>query len=113
MESDHFEAKMAMCSMTQNAGYSGLLQEVSKNTTSLNSQTLSSQDDKRKRRSQENMNETKKKRLQKVYRQNQYQAVQTKNVTKYRGKKMANDENTAPSESFLCTKLNNIAFKKE
>ena len=102
---------MAMCSITQNKGYSGLLEEVSSSTSSLNSTSLAKADDKRKRRSQENMVETKKNRLQKVYRQDQYQAV--KSLTKYRGKKLQNDENIAPSDSFLCSQPNNMSFKKE
>ena len=103
---------MAMCSITQNAGYDGLLREVSANTSSLNSQTLSNSDEKRKRRSQENMNDTKKKRLQKVYSQKQYQSDKTKNLTKYRGKKLANDENIAPSDSFLCSQTKKMSLKK-
>ena len=110
--SDHFEAKMAMCSITQNVGYSGLLEEVSSNTSSVNSQTLAKADDKRKRRSQENMNETKSKRLQKVYGQKQYQAEKSKGLTKYRGKKLDNDENKAPSETFLCSQTKNLGLKK-
>ena len=103
---------MAMCSITQNVGHSGLLEEVSPNTSTLNSQTLSKADDKRKRRSQENMNETKRKRLQKVYGQKQYQAEKSKGLTKYRGKKLENDENKAPSETFLCSKTENMGLKK-
>ena len=112
MLSDHFEAKMAMCSITQNVGYSGLLEEVSSNTSSLNSQSLAKADDKRKRRSQENMDETKRKRLQKVYGQKQYQAEKSKGLTKYRGKKLENDENKAPSETFLCSETKNMGLKK-
>ena len=102
---------MAMSSITQNVGHSGLIQEVSSSTSSLNSQSLVKADDNRKRRSQENMVETKKNRLQKVYRQDQYQAA--KGLTKYRGKKVQNDENIAPSESFLCSETKNMSLKKE
>ena len=104
---------MAMTSIIQNVGYSGLLEEVSPNTSSLNSQTLTNSDDRRKRRSQENMDEVKKNRLEKVYRQKQFQADQSKSLTKYRGKKLNNDENKAPSESFLCSQTKNMALKKE
>ena len=103
---------MAMCSITQNVGYSGLLQEVSTNTSSLNLQSLSKSDDTRKRRSQENMNETKRNRLQKVYKQKQYQAENSKGLAKYRGKKLNNEENKAPSETFLCSQTQNMGLKK-
>ena len=103
---------MAMCSITQNVGYSGLLEEVSSNTSSMNSQSLSSSDDKRKRRSQENMTETKRNRLQKVYNQSQFRSDKSKSLTKYRGKRSDNDENIAPSETFQCSQTKAFCPKK-
>ena len=103
---------MAMCSITQNVGYSGLLEEVSSNTSSMNSQTLANSDEKRKRRSQDNMQETKRNRLKKVYSQAQYQSDKAKSLTKYRGKRSENDENKAPSETFQCSKTQTFGPKK-
>ena len=108
VESNHFEAKMAMASIQQNVGYSGMLQEISPNTSLVNSQTLVNSDMTRTRRSQENMPKVKKNRLQKVYQQKQYQG---KSLTQYRGKKKQ-DENETPSESFLCSETKNMALKK-
>ena len=97
-----------MASIQQNVGYSGMLQEISPNTSLVNSQTLVNSDMTRKRRSQENMPKVKKNRLQKVYKQKQYQG---KSLTQYRGKKKQ-DENEIPSESFLCSETKNMALKK-
>ena len=99
---------MAMASMQQNVGYSGMLQEISPNTSLVNSQTLVNSDMTRTRRSQENMPKVKKNRLQKLYQQKQYQG---KSLTQYRGKKKQ-DENETPSESFLCSETKNMALKK-
>ena len=99
---------MAMASMQQNVGYSGMLQEISPNTSLVNSQTLVNSDMTRTRRSQENMPKVKKNRLQKVYKQKQYQG---KSLTPYRGKKKQ-DENETPSETFLCSATKNMALKK-
>ena len=106
--SDQFEAKMAMASIQQNIGYSGMLKEISPNTSSLNAQTIIKSDQTRTRRSQENMQKTKQNRLQKVYAQEQYKG---KSLTPYRGKRKS-DENVAPSESFLCSATKNMALKK-
>ena len=108
MESDQFEAKMAMASIQQNVGYAGMLHEISPNTSMVNSQTLIKTDDTRTRRSQENMVKAKQNRLRKIYSQEQYKG---KSLTQYRGKKK-NNENQAPSESFLCSKTKNMALKK-
>ena len=99
---------MSMASIQQNIGYDGMLQEVSPNTTSVNSQTLSKKDDTQRRRSQENMSKNKEKRQQKLYNQEQYKG---QNLTTYRGKRKT-DENIAPSDSFLCSKTKNLALKK-
>ena len=109
IRSDHFEAKMAMGCMQQNVGYSGMLEEISPNTSLVNSQTLVKADDTRTRRSQENMTQVKQKRLQKVYNQKQYQG---KGLTPYHGKRKPTDENEAPSTTFLCSKTQNMALKK-
>ena len=109
IRSDLFEAKMAMGCMQQNIGYSGMLEEISPNTSLVNSQTLVKADDTRTRRSQENMTQVKQKRLQKVYNQKQYQG---KGLTAYRGKRKSNDENEPPSATFLCSKTQNMAIKK-
>ena len=108
MESDYFEAKMAMACIQQNVGYAGMLQEISPNTSLVNSQTIIKSDDTRTRRSQENMTKTKENRLKKVYSQKQYQG---KSLTQYRGK-TKNKENEVPSESFLCSETKNMALKK-
>ena len=96
--SNFFEAKMAMASIQQNVGYSGLLEEISPNTSLVNSQTIIDSDQTRRRRSQDNMEKVKKNRLNKVYSQEQYKG---KGLTQYRGKSK-NDENTAPSEAPFC-----------
>ena len=108
MQSDHFEAKMAMASIQQNVGYAGMLHEISPNTSMVNSQTIINTDDTRTRRSQENMVKSKQNRLKKIYSQEQYKG---KSLTQYRGKKK-NNENEAPSESFLCSKTKNMALRK-
>ena len=97
-----------MASMQQNVGYSEMLHEISPNTSLVNSQTLSKSDETRTRRSQENMTEVKKNRLNKVYSQEQYKG---KSLTQYRGKKK-NDENEAPSESFLCSQTTKMVLRK-
>ena len=109
IRSDHFEAKMAMGSIQQNVGYSGMLQEISPNTSLVNSKTLVDADDTRTRRSQDNMTQVKQNRLQKIYSQKQYQG---KGLTPYRGKRKEADENEAPSASFLCSETQNMALKK-
>ena len=108
MQSDHFEAKMAMASIQQNVGYAGMLHEISPNTSMVNSQTIINTDDTRTRRSQENMAKTKQNRLKKIYRQDQYKG---KSLTQYRGNKK-NNENKAPFERFRCSKTENMALKK-
>ena len=74
---------MAMACIQQNVGYAGMLEEISPNTSMVNSQTLIKSDDTRTRRSQDNMTKTKENRLKKVYSQKQYQG---KSLTQYRGK---------------------------
>ena len=57
MTSDSFEAKMALSSITQNAGFSGL-REISANTNPGNNEALVKIDDTRTRRSPNNNNAT-------------------------------------------------------
>ena len=97
-----------MASMQQNVGYSGMLHEISPNTTLVNTQTLVNSDNTRTRRSRDNMTQVKQNRLKKVYGQEQYKGA---GLTQYRGK-AKNNENVAPSESFLCSKTQNMALKK-
>ena len=99
---------MAMGSIQQNVGYSGMLHEISPNTSSVNSKTLVNSDNTRTRRSRENMIQVKQNRLKKIYGQEQYKGA---GLTQYRGK-AKNNENVAPSASFLCSETKNLALKR-
>ena len=97
---------MALSSIVQNAGYSGL-REISKNTNPANTECLVKSDDTRTRRSRDNMVEVKKKKIQKLKNQKQFSSLST-----YRGGKGTDNENVAPSKSFLCTEPHNMSLNK-
>ena len=109
IESNHFEAKLALASITHNAGYSGL-RELSQNTNPVATSTLVKRDDDRTRRSRDNMVETKKKKIQKLKNQKQFTS-KAAGLSTYKGDKAtANTENTAPSKTFLCTKARKLSL---
>ena len=102
--SNSFEAKTSLTSIIQNAGYSGL-REISENTNPINTKKLVNEDDRQKRRSQDNMVNVKKKKIEKLKNQKQF-AKKGANLGLYKGQKGKTDhpdENLAPSESFLCS----------
>ena len=109
IESNQFEAKLALSSITQNAGYSGL-RELSQSTNPENTNKLVKTDDDRTRRSRDNMDEVKKKKVQKLKQQKQYSSAA--GLSKYKGAKGNDKENTVPSKSFLCTKAKRLSLDK-
>ena len=108
--SDSFEAKMALSSITQNAGYSGL-REISANTNPGNNEALVKIDDTRTRRSRDNMVEVKKKKVEKLRKQKQFTSKGA-NLSTYRGSKGDDSQNIAPSKSFLCSDTQNLSINK-
>ena len=102
---------MSQGSIMQNIGYGGMLTELSQGTSSVNLQSLISKDDKRTRRSQENMKEVKIKRVEKLKKQKQFNAKGS-GLSKYRGNSGQNDENVPPSKDFLCSKTEKMNLKK-
>ena len=101
---------MALSSIIQNAGNSGL-REISDNTNPANTQSLVKSDDTRTRRTRDNIVEVKKKKIQKLKKQKQLSSKGA-GLSTYRGKKGNDDENTAPSNSFLCTEAHNLSLNK-
>ena len=111
IESNHFEAKLALASITHNAGYSGL-RELSQDTNPVATSSLVKRDDDRTRRSRDNMVENKKKKIQKLRNQKQFSS-KTPELSTYKGDKAAdNAQNTAPSKAFLCTKAKKLSLDK-
>ena len=109
IESNHFEAKLALASITHNAGYSGL-RELSQNTNPVATSSLVKRDDDRTRRSRDNMVETKKRKIQKLKNQKQFTS-KAAGLSTYKGDKaVENTENTAPSKTFLCTKARKLSL---
>ena len=101
---------MALSSITQNAGYSGL-REISANTNPGNDEALIKRDDTRTRRSRDNMVEVKKKKVEKLKKQKQFTS-KGGNLSTYRGSKGDDSQNIAPSKSFLCTDTQNLSINK-
>jgi len=108
IESNQFEAKLALSSITQNAGYSGL-REFSQDTNPVNTNALVKADDNRTRRSRDNMDEVKKQKVQKLKKQKQYSSA-AKGLSTYKGKKGDDKDKTTPSKSFLCTKAKKLSL---
>ena len=111
--SNQFEAKTSLTSIIQNAGYSGL-REISENTNPVNTKKLVNDDDRQKRRSQDNMVNVKKKKIEKLKNQKQF-AKKGSNLGLYKGQKGKtddSDENIAPSETFLCSQPTKMSTDK-
>ena len=102
---------MALSSITQNAGHSGL-RELSQGTNPVNTKSLVKRDDDRTRRSKDNMTDVKKKKVQKLRSQKQYNS-KTAGLSTYRGNKAdENSQNVPPSKSFLCTEARKLSLDK-
>ena len=104
---------MALSSISQNAGHSGL-REISENTNPINTQKLVNADDRQKRRSQDNMVNVKKKKIEKLKNQKQF-AKKGSTLGLYKGQKGKTDdldENKAPSETFLCSQPSKMSTNK-
>ena len=99
---------MALSSISQNAGHSGL-REISENTNPANTDALVKSDDTRTRRSRDNMVAVKKKKVEKLKKQKQFTSKKGGLAT-YKGGKADNSENIAPSKSFLCSKTSNLTL---
>ena len=69
------------------------------------------QDSKRTRRSQEQMPDVKKKKIQRLKNQKQY-SKKGAGLSKYRGNSGENDENMPPSDDFLCSKTQKLKLEK-
>ena len=113
IQSNAFEAKTSLTSIIQNAGYAGL-RELSQNTNPINNEKLVREDDRRTRRSQENMTDVKKKKIEKLKSQKQFSSKGA-NLGLYKGPKGKHDEsdeNIAPSNSFLCSQTSNMSVNK-
>ena len=110
MQSNLFEAQMALSSITQNAGFSGL-REISENTNPGATDSLVKTDDTRTRRSRDNMVEVKKKKVQKLRNQKQFTSKGA-SLSTYKGSKGDDSENVAPSKTFLCTKTHDLSINK-
>ena len=110
IESNQFEAKLALASITQNAGFSGL-RDFSQDTNPENTKALVKTDDNRTRRSRDNMDEVKKQKVQKLKKQKQYSSATT-GLSTYKGAKGVDKENTAPSKTYLCTKAKRLSLDK-
>ena len=95
----------------QNIGYEGLVTELSQGTNPVNKDSLISKDAKRTRRSRDKMTEVKKKKIEKVKRQKQFN-TKGASLSVYRGKSNENDENKPPSADFLCSKTLNMKLDK-
>ena len=111
IQTQSFEAKMAQASIMQSVGYEGMITELSQGTSSLNQQSLISKDSKRTRRSQEQMPEVKKKKIQRLKNQKQY-SKKGAGLSKYRGNSGENDENKPPSADFLCSQTQKLKLEK-
>ena len=111
IQTDSFEAKMSQGSIMQNIGYEGLITEFSQGTNPINQQSLIAKDSKRTRRSQDKMTEVKKKKIEKIKNQKQFNSKGA-SLSKYRGQTNENDENKPPSADFLCSKTLNMSLKK-
>ena len=108
-----FEAKTSLTSIIQNSGYAGL-RELSQNTNPINTEKLVKDNDRRTRRSRDNMTKVKQKKLEKLKSQKQFSSKGA-NLGLYKGRKGKNnpsDENIAPSESFLCSQTSNMSVNK-
>ena len=111
IESNRFEASLALGSIIQNAGYSGL-RELSQNTNPIATNSLVKRDDDRTRRSRDNIIDNKKKKVEKLKNQKQFTSY-TAGLSTYKGKKAVdNTENTPPSKAFLCTKARKLSLDK-
>ena len=106
-----FEAKMAQGSIMQSVGYEGMMSELSQGTSHMNQQSLISKDNKRTRRSQENMTEVKIKKVERLKNQKQFNSKGA-GLSQYRGKSGQFDENTPPSADFLCSKTEKMYLEK-
>ena len=95
----------------QNIGYEGLITEFSQGTNPINQQSLIAKDSKRTRRSQDKMTDVKKKKIEKIKNQKQFNSKGA-SLSKYRGQTNENDENKPPSADFLCSKTLNMSLKK-
>ena len=102
---------MAQASIMQSVGYEGMITQLSQGTSSQNQQSLISKDSKRTRRSQEQMPEVKKKKIQRLKNQKQY-SKKGAGLSKYRGNSGENDENMPPSADFLCSKTQKLKLEK-
>ena len=111
IESNRFEASLALGSITQNAGYSGL-RELSQNTNPIATKSLVKRDDDRTRRSRDKIVDNKKKKVEKLKNQKQFTS-KTAGLSTYKGNKAVdNTENTPPSKAFLCTKPRKLSLDK-
>ena len=102
-----------MTSIIQNSGYSGL-REISQNTNPVNTEKLVKEDDRRTRRSQDNMIEAKKKKIQKLKAQKQFSSKGAE-LGLYKGQKGSqdpSDENLPPSDTYLCSQASNMSIHK-
>ena len=102
-----------MTSIIQNSGYSGL-REISQNTNPVNTERLVKEDDRRTRRSQDNMIDAKKKKIEKLKAQKQFSSKGA-DLGLYKGQKGSqnpSDENIAPSDTYLCSQASNMSIHK-
>ena len=80
----------------------------------MNTERLVKEDDRRTRRSQENMIDAKKKKIQKLKAQKQFSSKGAE-LGLYKGQKGSqdpSDENMAPSDTYLCSQTSNISIHK-
>ena len=87
---------------------------MSQNTNPINNDKLTHEDGRRTRRSQDNMLNVKKKKIEKLKSQKQF-AQKGANLGLYKGRKgkqASPDENIAPSDTFLCSQTSNMSINK-
>ena len=103
---------MAQGSIMQSVGYDGMMTELSQGTSGRNQQSLISKDNKRTRRSQENMTKVKVKKVERLKNQKQFNSKGA-GLSQYRGKSSQNDENMPPSADFLCSKTKKMYLENK
>ena len=87
---------------------------MSQNTNPINNEKLAHEDGRRTRRSQDNMINVKKKKIEKLKSQKQF-AKKGTDLGLYKGRKgkeVSPDENIAPSDTYLCSQTSNMSIHK-
>ena len=110
-DTDNQAKKPVFDQLMQSVGYEGMMAELSQGTSHMNQQSLISKDNKRTRRSQENMTEVKIKKVERLKNQKQFNSKGAA-LSQYRGKSGQTDENTPPSADFLCSKTSKMYLEK-